>query len=393
VEMRARFGLLFSSLLLSVGCLPVTHQLAAPMHMPAGGPPTAVTAVDLNGDGKLDLVVTRVDVQTTGGGEVSESTTIRSTHGSLAVMLGHGDGTFTEAFNTVGTGIDPTYVAAVDLNGDGRLDLVTTGLLANGFISVLFGHGDGTFNQPMSITVGPTAGGVKVGDLNGDGKPDLVVLDKRPDPRFQGGKLVSLLGHGDGTFDAGRSVAVEGTLEAFALGDFSGDGRLDAMVADSRRVGLSFYVGQGDGSFASAGFMSTNFAPVGVVAVDINKDGKLDLSVGSVQGTGIYLGLGNGSFRHVEDYYLEYTKTGWFADFDNDGKLDFVSARRLFRGDGTGHFTPMAMPQDEYDDSFVTAADLNNDGFADVIAADQAHSRLDIYLNRGGTLPTLRASR
>jgi len=156
---------------------------------------------------------------------------------------------------------------------------------------------------------------------------------------------------------------------------------------------VTLYLGGGDGSFRRDAFLGTPFAPTGVVGVDIDKDGRLDLSVGSVQGAAIFLGNGTGSFRHVGDYYLDYTRTSWFADFDNDGHLDFVTARRLFRGDGTGHFIAFAMPNDEYDDSSVLAADLNNDGFADVVAADQAHSRLDIYMNKGGRFTAMRATR
>ncbi len=389
--MFVRLVVVLSSGFLALGCLPLSTQLGEPTHIAAGGPPVFLTPADVNGDGKIDLVVARSNVETTGSGTVSDLSQVRSTHGSVSVMLGRGDGTFAEAFNTMG--VAPNFPAVSDLNGDGRPDIAITGLAGGDMLSLLMGRGDGTFSTPVNIEVGWSASGVRAGDFNGDGKTDLAVLDKRPDPAFQGGKLVVLLGHGDGTFDAGRSIPVGRSPEAITVGDWNGDQKLDVAVADSRLIGVIILAGRGDGSFDRVGLLKTNFAPYGLSSPDINHDGKPDLSIGGIDGAMIYLGNGDNTFSYVADYYLDHTRSSWFADFDNDGHLDFVTGRRLFRGDGTGHFTPYALPVSPYNDSWVVAADVNGDGRPDVVAADQAHSRLDVFLNQGTGPAPLRASR
>jgi hypothetical protein len=178
---------------------------------------------------------------------------------------------------------------------------------------------------------------------------------------------------------------------SIAVGDWNGDKRLDLAVADTSKPAVWMLLGNGDGSFAEASRLDTNFAPVGVAGADFNKDGRLDLTVAVVKGTLIYLGNGDGSFTHAGDYYNDITRSGFSADFNNDGMMDFVTARRLFLGFGTGRFAAYQMPSPRYDDSWVMGVDVNGDGWLDVVAADHAAERIDVYLNTGGS--PLRASR
>jgi hypothetical protein len=383
----------FVSLSLMVcGCAPLSAQMAMPRHIAAGGPPSHVGTADFNGDGKMDLWITRGNVETNAPGSVSDSSLATATNGSVAVLLGRGDGTFAQAWNTMTVGM-PQSAVAIDVNGDGRPDLAVAEGGGGGTVAVYLGKGDGSFVQPTILPAGGSAASIRQGDVNGDGKIDLVLLDRRPNPAFQGGKLVVLLGHGDGSFDAARSQPVGRAPESIALGDYNGDGRLDVAVADPRQMAILVMMGNGDGTFVHAGRVDTTFAPLGLASAQIDKDGKVDISVGSAEGSQIYLGNGDGSFRHIADYYVGPTRSGFSADFDGDGNLDLVTGRRLLRGDGTGHFFVTELPQSDNTDSWVSAADFNNDGFIDLVAADLSHSRIDVYLNRGSGKVAIQATR
>lgn len=364
---------LLASLFLLSACAPaLTTQLSQPAIIPAGRSPTFVTAGDLNGDGKPDLVVTR----SWGRGEVG-------------ILLGKGDGTFGEARHLVGNGA-PKQAVVVDLNGDGKLDLAVPDLAGEGLLSVFLGHGDGTFAEPVSHLVGRTPTSVHSGDFNGDGKVDLVGLNSRPESTSAGeelaGKILFMPGKGDGTFGAAEFTNVGGTPRSMGNGDWDGDGKLDAVVAVSNgtRSELVLMRGGGDGHFVKASAVRCPFEAMGVgPPVDFNKDGKPDVSVGVENGTVVFLANGDGTLRAHASYYTEASRSAYSGDFDHDGNVDIVTARRLLRGDGTGGFVKTSLPHVFNDDSFVIGVDLNGDGWLDVVGADSTHNQLDIYLNTG----------
>src|SRR5205085_1260194 len=95
--------------------------------------------------------------------------------GSVSVLLGHGDGTF-QRQNAIPAGLRPVAVAVADLNGDGRLDLAVANEL-RGELSVLAGHGDGTFAAAQTVAASPAPSAITATDLNGDGMPDLVIAN------------------------------------------------------------------------------------------------------------------------------------------------------------------------------------------------------------------------
>src|SRR5262249_34352868 len=144
--------------------------------------------------------------------------------------IGNGDGTFgtkTDYF----TDDYPTAVAVADLNGDGKLDVAATSESLN-LVAVFLGQGNGSFVLTSHNPVGNEPAAVTIGDLNGDGKPDLVTAN---DVHFTGfGALSVLLGNGDGTFGARTNFSTGGAPQSVAIGDLNGDGRPDlAAVNDS----------------------------------------------------------------------------------------------------------------------------------------------------------------
>ena len=127
--------------------------------------PSAVTAGDLNGDGQLDLVVAN-SLVVDGGSTVS-------------VLVNKGNGTFaTRVLYPVSAG--PRAIAAVDLNGDGKLDLAVANAESNS-VSVLLGDGDAGFAAPVDHATGLKPTSIAAADLNGDGRPDLVITNSGDD--------------------------------------------------------------------------------------------------------------------------------------------------------------------------------------------------------------------
>jgi len=196
-----------------------------------GAPNYSLVVADVNGDGKLDLVVSSCAVI---------ASTCGSAEGVVSVLLGNGDGTFQHAVGYSSGADVGAHVAVADVNGDGRPDLIVTSYQGqtngDGTIAVLFGDGDGTFRSPVLYDSGaPGANAVTVADVNADGAPDLLVANGCF-AYCNGGEesltiLSVLLGNGDGTFRPAVTYATGATTSGWvSVADLNGDGKLDAVL-------------------------------------------------------------------------------------------------------------------------------------------------------------------
>src|SRR5262249_45162031 len=161
-------------------------------------------------------------------------------------LLGKGDGTFNAAVN-YNAGAAPLSLATADLNGDGKPDLVVGNQNAAGFpsgtVSVLLGKGDGTFGAPVSYNDGMIPVALLVADLKRAGRPDIGVLDAEGGLQFD--QLLVLLSNGDGTLrTALPPLATKTNLGSLSFTDLNNDGNIDLLIADRRGSDLTVAMGK-----------------------------------------------------------------------------------------------------------------------------------------------------
>ncbi len=354
-----------------------------------------VALADLNGDGKLDMVVPNPCAPNTPPNCI----------GQLSVFLGNGDGTFQPSVGYSSGAFWADSVVIADVNGDHKPDLIVAnsaaveGVFGDGIISVLLGNGDGTFRPAVTYdSGGVNATSVAVGDINHDGKPDLVVSNNSTADSGVGNVAV-LLGNGDGTFQAAVTYDSAGWgTNSVVLSDVNGDGKLDVVISDvcSPQGGgcdgkgvAGVLLGNGDGTLKPiVTYPSGGLTGLSIEVADLNHDGLLDLitfnqcNVGcSSGGIGVLLGNGDGTFQPAVTY-----PTGGsgglqgmavVADVDGDGKPDIVATTTtptgsgligVLLGNGDGTFQPAVI----YDSgggnpNSIASADLTGHHLADIL--------------------------
>ncbi len=264
----------------------------APTSISVACNPVLVAIGDFNGDGKLDLAVAAPGCSA-------------GTNG-VAILLGNGDGTFTAKGTLTSPLSNPMSIAVGDFNGNGKLGLA---VVDQGFSSdsVYFysGNGDGTFQAPTSVSLGANvrANQIVAADFNKDGHLDVAVSHTGVSST-----LFVILGNGNGTFQAPRSIALPAGGWGVAVGDFNGDGVPDLVATTPADGGVSIFLGKGDGNFTPvnnpvSGTLPTATASVpafgatSVTVGDINGDGKPDVIVGlgGAASVGVLLGNGDGT--------------------------------------------------------------------------------------------------
>ena len=341
----------------------------------------AVAVGDFNGDGIPDLAVTVENDPT----------------GNVVILTGNGDGTFTAAKSSPATGYIPEAIVVGDFNGDGVSDLAvvnwcdSSNSCSKGSVTIMLGNGDSTFTQAAGspVPVGSSAReSIVTGDFNNDGVPDLAVVNSTDN------SVSILLGQGNGQFvpAPGSPVATGSSPISAAVGDFNGDGFTDLAVANEGDSAVTILLGTGNGTFNAVVGPSTVFSPWFLTVADFNGDGILDLATADGWGGGMYtilLGVGDGTFAQpMTSSAGNYPASIAVADFNGDGIPDLGIADEadnsvnILLGNGDGTFTqPANSPVNTGTSPGSTAVgDFNGDGVPDLILTDSNSTAATVLL-------------
>ncbi len=276
----------------------------------------SVITQDFNNDGKIDLAI--ADMMNM----------------SVAVLLGNGIGAFGSpaSFSVAPT---PYMLVSADFNKDGNFDIATANNYSSNNVSILLGNGNGTFknavNLPVCYSRGTTS--IATADFNKDANYDLVIGNS--DTNY----VSVMLGHGDGSFASTNNLVVGVYLyslpQSVICTDLNKDGNIDIVSANGGDNTVSILSGNGNGTFATdTSFATTpsghqNNYPQSVTVADFNRDGKLDLATANLNSYDVSLLLANetGGFQAVASFAVgvfPYVLVS--ADFNNDTAIDIAVA-------------------------------------------------------------------
>jgi hypothetical protein len=365
-----------SAVLALTGSNPPSTQiglLSAPRLNMGGLTWTDVVAADFNGDGKMDFAT---DVSPYDNGNWPDY---------LSVALGNGNGTF-QAAKLTSIPRYADFLAAADLNHDGKADIVTVN---ENQVDVYLSNSDGTFTAggTYSLSGADQSTGLALADTNNDGKLDILETDDY-------NQVFTLLGNGDGSFQAATSTSLPAQLNGYptAIGDLNGDGKPD-IVGYEESTGQLVVLIAGAGSYTKASYAIPNGDYASATLGDLNHDGKLDVAVSSgATDVVVYLNTGNGSLAAGVNYWAGIVAYACaIADFNGDGKndlaaVDYASATvTVLLNQGAGTFTSPTFGYAVGGWPYLgpAVADFNADGKADLVVGDD-ESESAVYLQGHG---------
>lgn len=341
----------------------------AKSDFPVGDYPSAFTGGDMNGDGRIDLVIAD------------------ALAGVAGVAVNFGNGSFAPAPFYAPGAFNLKSAALADLNGDGRLDVAAPGVDSTDALKllVMMNQGGGKLAAPVLYPAGPGATfgayGAAAGDLDGDGKIDLVLTASNAINVFRN--------QGNGTFAPFVAHATAGSPVTAAIGDLDGDGKPDVAAADDIKS-VYVFLNQGNGNLGAPIVLDLpqplGSSNGGIALADVDGDGKLDIAGSSSAGAYVIKNQGGGAFGAATLAFpgaqINHVAAG---DLDGDGKPDLAGAGDgvyVAMNQGGGAFAaPVTFFPGESVCS-IAAGDQNADGARDLTAL-LCSKGVAVLLNQG----------
>ena len=347
-------------------------SFAAPARYAVGGHPRSIEAGDLNGDHRSDLV--------TG-----------NALGTASVLLNRGDGSFEPASSYSVYGL-VSWAAIGRLDADAHADIAVVD--ENGTVSALINDGHGRLTSGGGTLLYGRALSATVADFDGDGNADVAVA------RDDLGQVIALAGRGDGTFQYPALYFAAGVnARLIASGDLNGDGRPDLVTGDGRlwrSSGSMSVLLNGAPRTCPRQDLDSGVGASGLVSADFDGDGVLDLATTNEDNTlSVLLSVGGGGFHPGRRYPLGTLSQNLSAgDLDGDGRPDLAASNysestvSLYYNRGNGTFEDGAMVRVGPNPRWVEVADVSGDGRPDLVTANYngatGPGTISVLLNLGG---------
>jgi len=284
------------------------------------------------------------------------------------------------------TGKSPSSVTVADVNGDGRPDLIVTNERDN-TVSVFLGKSTGVYGKSKNFATGEGPSSVIAGDFNHDGKIDLAVTS------VSANTVSVLLGNGNGTFQGHTDYATGDEPLVLQAGDFNHDGNVDLAVLNFESNSVSILLGKGDGTFQPKVDYVVGTMPTAMVVQDLNGDGNVDLAVANSGGSSISILLGNadGTFKPATSVNTQSAPCGIaIGDLDGDKIPDLAVTHQdvpwgltVLKGNGDGTFQAEQQVAQDEDTYQVQAADVNGDGKVDIVLTLVSGGGAMVFLGNG----------
>lgn len=293
---------------------------------------------------------------------------------------------------TLSTGTNPVSVDVGDLNDDGRVDVVVANYNSSN-VSVFLGNGDGTYQTPLTFSTGANPSSVFVGDVDGDCKLDIVTSSFSTDSinvllntGTNGGNTVS--------FSSSINSSAGNKITAIAKADFNNDGFIDHIfTANSGNNSVSLLTYTNNGTFGNELSFAVGSKPAALAIADLNGDNYPDVVVANQDSNNfsVLLSLPNGCVYDRQAIYDVGTSPTSIAigDFNNDSILDVVASNKVTNnvsvllGKGGGTFNCQTTFAVGTNPSSVAVADFNNDNNLDIATSNKGSDNISVLLGNG----------